>query len=56
MYHIPIFTLDVPGTRARGKQTWPGEPDFENDLRYVLAQVKELITSVNVSPEKEVRY
>lgn len=44
MYHIPIFTLDVPGTRARGKQTWPGEPDFENDRRYVLAQVKELIT------------
>ena len=44
MYHIPIFTLDIPGTRACGKQTWPGEPDFENDHRYVLAQVKELIT------------
>jgi benzoyl-CoA reductase subunit B len=44
MYHIPIFTLDIPGTRACGKQTWPGEPDFENDRRYVLAQVKELIT------------
>jgi len=44
MYHIPIFTLDVPGTRACGKQTWPGEPDFENDRGYVLAQVKELIT------------
>ena len=44
MYHIPIFTLDIPGTRACGKQTWPGEPDFENDRKYVLAQVKELIT------------
>jgi benzoyl-CoA reductase subunit B len=44
MYRIPIFTLDIPGTRARGKQTWPGEPDFENDRRYVLAQIKELIT------------
>jgi len=44
MYHIPIFTLDIPGTRACGKQTWPGEPDFENDRRYVLAQVKELVT------------
>ena len=44
MYHIPIFTLDIPGTRACGKQTWPGEPDFENDRQYVLAQVKELIT------------
>jgi benzoyl-CoA reductase subunit B len=44
MYHIPIFTLDIPGTRACGKQTWPGESDFENDRKYVLAQVKELIT------------
>jgi benzoyl-CoA reductase subunit B len=44
MYHIPIFTLDIPGTRSCGKQTWPGEPDFENDRQYVLAQIKELIT------------
>ena len=44
MYHIPVFTLDVPGTRSAGKQTWPGDPDFENDLRYVLAQTKELIS------------
>lgn len=43
MYHIPIFTLDIPGTRSSGKQTWPGDPDFENDRRYVLAQIKELI-------------
>jgi benzoyl-CoA reductase subunit B len=43
MYHIPIFTLDIPGTRAAGKQTWPGETDFENDRQYVLAQVEELI-------------
>ncbi|MBI3243053.1 MAG: 2-hydroxyacyl-CoA dehydratase [Chloroflexi bacterium] len=44
MYHIPIFTLDVPGSRAAGTQTWPGHPDFENDKRYVAAQLKELIT------------
>ena len=43
MYRIPVFTLDVPGTRSAGKQTWPGDPDFENDRRYVLEQVKELI-------------
>jgi benzoyl-CoA reductase subunit B len=43
MYHIPIFTLDVPGSRAAGGQTWPGDPDFENDKRYVAAQLKELI-------------
>jgi benzoyl-CoA reductase subunit B len=33
----------VPGTRAAGTQTWPGDPDFENDCRYVEAQLKELI-------------
>lgn len=43
LYHIPIFTLDVPGSRAAGGQTWPGHPDFENDKRYVAAQLKELI-------------
>ncbi len=43
MYHIPIFTLDVPGTRAAGTQTWPGDPDFENDRQYVQAQLTELI-------------
>jgi benzoyl-CoA reductase subunit B len=43
MYHIPIFTLDVPGTRAHGGQTWPGHPDFENDKAYVAAQLQELI-------------
>jgi benzoyl-CoA reductase subunit B len=43
MYNVPIFTLDVPGTRAAGTQTWPGDSDFENDRQYVAAQVKELI-------------
>ena len=43
LYHIPIFTLDVPGTRGHGKQTWPGHPDFEEDKRYVAEQLKELI-------------
>jgi benzoyl-CoA reductase subunit B len=43
MYKIPVFTLDVPGTRAAGGQTWPGDPDFENDRRYVEAQLRELI-------------
>jgi benzoyl-CoA reductase subunit B len=36
-------TIDVPGTRAAGTQTWPGHPDFENDRTYVLAQLRELI-------------
>ncbi|MCI0491083.1 MAG: 2-hydroxyacyl-CoA dehydratase family protein [Blastocatellia bacterium] len=43
MYRIPVFTLDVPGTRAAGAQTWPGDPDFESDRAYVAGQIKELI-------------
>ena len=44
MYNIPIFTLDVPGTRAAGAHTWKGDRDFENDRAYVAAQLKELIS------------
>lgn len=43
MYDIPIFTLDVPGTRQARGQTWRGDPDFENDRKYVAAQIHELI-------------
>jgi benzoyl-CoA reductase subunit B len=43
MYHVPVYTLDVPGTRMAGGQTWAGDQDFENDHRYVVAQLKELI-------------
>jgi benzoyl-CoA reductase subunit B len=44
MYGIPVFTLDIPGTRAAGTQTWQGDAGFENDRRYVEAQIRELIT------------
>lgn len=44
MYRIPVFILDIPGTRAAATQTWRGNPDFENDRRYVQAQISELIT------------
>lgn len=43
-YHIPVFTLDVPGSRSAKGQTWPGDPDFERDRRYVEYQIGELIT------------
>jgi benzoyl-CoA reductase subunit B len=43
MYSIPIFTLDIPGTRRAGGQTWPGNSDFENDKRYVAGQIQEFI-------------
>jgi benzoyl-CoA reductase subunit B len=44
MYRIPIFTMDVPGTRAAGTQAWPGDPKFANDHKYVMTQVKELFS------------
>jgi benzoyl-CoA reductase subunit B len=43
-YGIPVFTLDVPGSRRANGQTWPGDPDFERDRRYVEYQIRELIT------------
>ncbi|RME48547.1 MAG: hypothetical protein D6791_02950 [Chloroflexi bacterium] len=42
-YHIPVFTLDVPGSRTVNGQSWPGDPDFERDRRYVEYQLRELI-------------
>ncbi len=43
MYNIPMFTLDVPGTRADGTKTSKGDEGFENDRKYVAEQLKELI-------------
>jgi benzoyl-CoA reductase subunit B len=43
MHHVPIFVLDVPGTRTAGGQTWPGHDDFARDRAYVLDQIRELI-------------
>jgi benzoyl-CoA reductase subunit B len=46
MHGAPTFVIDIPGSRAAGAQTWPGDHDFENDRRYVLAQLKELIAKL----------
>ncbi len=43
MYQVPVFTLDVPGARADGEPPGLGDPLLENDRRYVLAQLRELI-------------
>jgi benzoyl-CoA reductase subunit B len=43
LYHVPVFTLDVPGTRRAGGQTWRGDLDFEADCAYVRDQIRELI-------------
>jgi len=44
MYGTPMFTIDVPGTRQAGGQTWSGDADFEADRKYVEVQLSELIT------------
>ena len=43
MYHVPTVTLDVPGSRADGLKPVRGDRDFDNDRRYVAAQLRELI-------------
>jgi benzoyl-CoA reductase subunit B len=43
MYDVPIVTLDVPGNRSAAAPSGPGEPEFETDRRYVVAQIKEII-------------
>ncbi len=43
MHGVPVFTIDVPGTRQGGGQTWRGDDDFEADRRYVEVQLRELI-------------
>ncbi|MBI3940931.1 MAG: 2-hydroxyacyl-CoA dehydratase [Acidobacteria bacterium] len=43
MYHIPVFTLDIPGSRSAHIQSRPGDLDFEREHRYVLVQIQELI-------------
>jgi benzoyl-CoA reductase subunit B len=53
MYDIPMFTIDVPGTRQAGGQTWPGDKDFENDRRYIEVQLKELISLCEKVTEKK---
>lgn len=44
MYGTPTFTIDIPGTRQAGEQTWQGDRDFEADRKYVEVQLRELIT------------
>jgi benzoyl-CoA reductase subunit B len=44
MYDTPTFTLDIPGSRAADLSPAPGQRAFENDRRYVLAQLRDLIS------------
>jgi benzoyl-CoA reductase subunit B len=44
MYHMPTFTLDIPGSRSASYRHTPGGRDFERDCKYVEHQVRELIS------------
>lgn len=43
MYHTPVVTIDVPGSRTAHGGALPGSPQFESDRRYVEGQIRELI-------------
>ncbi len=43
MYGMPMFTLDIPGSRGAGIASPRGGDDFERDRRYVQGQLTELI-------------
>ncbi|HNB09070.1 MAG TPA: 2-hydroxyacyl-CoA dehydratase family protein [bacterium] len=45
MYKIPVVTIDVPGTRGRREDPFAKGSHFENDRKYIAAQLKELITT-----------
>jgi len=46
MYSVPTLTIDVPGSRSAGLHPGPGDRDFENDRRYVAAQIREMIPTL----------
>lgn len=43
MYGVPVFTLDVPGSRSAQESAGNGSGHFERDRRYVEEQIRELI-------------
>ncbi|MFQ5631139.1 MAG: 2-hydroxyacyl-CoA dehydratase, partial [bacterium] len=43
MYDIPVVTIDIPGTRAKGAQSQRDSEDFKYEKKYIVAQLEELI-------------
>ena len=43
MYGVPLLTVDVPGNRSAAMRHGPGDPEFQEDCRYVAAQIREMI-------------
>lgn len=42
-YNVPVFVLDIPGMRGTGWYREPNSEDFQADVRYVKAQLEEII-------------
>ncbi len=43
MFDVPCMVVDIPGSRSAGSQSITGGGDFANEMKYIKAQVKELI-------------
>ncbi len=43
MYDIPVFVVDIPGSRSLEHVHDQSSPSFRNDVKYVAAQIRELI-------------
>ncbi len=44
LYQIPVFVLDIPGSRSQTDHSGPGDAEFERDRQYVVRQMRELVT------------
>ncbi len=44
MYDIPVFVVDIPGSRSLDYVHDKSSTSFRNDVKYVAAQIRELIT------------
>jgi benzoyl-CoA reductase subunit B len=53
MYHIPVVTVDVPGSRGAPGRHVPTPEDVERDRRYVEFQLRELITQLEALTGKK---
>jgi benzoyl-CoA reductase subunit B len=43
LYGMPVFTIDVPGSRSAAESVMGSTDHFESDRRYVECQIRELI-------------
>ena len=44
LYGMPLFVLDIPGSRNPGRPAQPGDAAFAHDLAYLTGQLRNLIS------------